>query len=147
MAERIIFPEKNEGVIFLVVNHGECLIETRIKKGSGFYGHNRVPGGVIEEDETPPQAVFREVFEEAGLICRKVICLGIFEEMNLNKRFIRLHAFLINDYSGEVYQVDIEKQKSILTWVNLEAAEKCLNLASSKLTLSLAKAELSRQNT
>jgi 8-oxo-dGTP pyrophosphatase MutT (NUDIX family) len=35
-----------------------------------------LPGGLIEEDESPEQAVAREIMEETGLICRDITPIG-----------------------------------------------------------------------
>jgi 8-oxo-dGTP pyrophosphatase MutT (NUDIX family) len=35
-----------------------------------------LPGGLIEEDESPEQAVAREIMEETGLICRDISPIG-----------------------------------------------------------------------
>lgn len=52
---------KNDKV--LLVKHGEAASHI-----TGVYG---VPAGRIEDDETPPQAVIRELTEETGLIARE----------------------------------------------------------------------------
>jgi len=135
--ERIRLPKKEEGVLFLLEKDDECLIETRVKSGSGFFGHNRIPGGIIEGNESPGQAVFREVFEEFGVIARKIIYLDTFNEVTLNGDYIKLHAFLVIDFAGNVQE--LEPQKSILSWVRVEDASECLDLASSKLVIELAK--------
>ena len=71
--ERIRLPKKEEGVLFLLEKDDECLIETRVKSGSGFFGHNRIPGGIIEGNESPGQAVFRDVLGKLGVISKKIM--------------------------------------------------------------------------
>ncbi len=57
--------------------------------------------------------------------------------MTLNGDYIKLHAFLVIDFAGNVQE--LEPQKSILSWVRVEDASECLDLASSKLVIELAK--------
>ncbi len=144
MSERIKLPNKQEGVVFLPVRNGKCIIETRIKNGSGYFMHNRCLSGAIEVGETPAQTVFREALEEAGIIAERMVHLDTFEDSTLNNNFIRLHAFLVSSFIGEIRQSEIEKEKSILHIISLEEARWCLSFASSRLTLMLAQEELSR---
>ena len=45
------------------------LVKRNIEPGYGKWG---LPGGFIERDESPNDAVIREVFEETGLICQPI---------------------------------------------------------------------------
>ena len=66
---------RNRSVAF-VIRNGKILVEKLCYFGRTFYS---IPGGGIEDGETPEQAVIRELKEECGLSCRygnKGIILG-----------------------------------------------------------------------
>jgi 8-oxo-dGTP diphosphatase len=134
-------PVDREGVLFLLVKDNRFLTELRVKKGSGFYGRFRIPGGEIEEGESPVQAAFREVFEEHGVIAKSMVHLDTFDEVTLNNQLIRLHAFLITDFSGEPKQ--LEPEKSLLYWFEEGPALNKLKLVSSRHVLNMATRYLS----
>ena len=129
-------PLEREGVIFLLAKDNCFLTELRVKEGSGFRGRFRIPGGEIEDDELSPQAVFREVFEEWGVVVRKMVYLDTFEDVTLNNQRVKLHAFLITDCAGEPKQ--LEPEKSLLYWFGKDEAFDRLKLASSRLVLNKA---------
>jgi len=135
---------EKEGVLFLLAKDKRFLTELRVKEGSGFYGRFRVPGGEIEKGESPVQAAFREVFEEHGVVVKKMVYLDTFEDVTLNNQLVRLHAFLIVDYAGE--PKELEPEKSLLYWFEEDKATECLKLASSRLVLNLARQYLSGQD-
>lgn len=74
-------PGDAEGVIFLLYKNGKFLVEEVTRKGSGFYGHVRIPGGAIEKGETPKEAMKREVKEELDIDAKSFIFLDTFEDV------------------------------------------------------------------
>jgi len=137
-------PGEREGVLFLLTKNSRFLTELRVKKESGFYGRFRIPGGEIENGESPIQAAFREVFEEHGVIVKNMVYLDTFDEVTLNNQVVRLHAFLVTDFSGEPKQ--LEPEKSLLYWFEEGAAFDKLKLVSSRHVLNIAIQYLSGQN-
>lgn len=141
--ESIRRPVDREGVLFLLVKDDLFLTELRVKKGSGFYGRFRIPGGEIEDGETPAQATFRETFEELGVIIEKMVYLDTFEDVTLNNQLVKLHTFLVTRYIGE--PKELEPEKSLLYWFNEDEADTNLKLASIRLVLNKATQHLSGQ--
>jgi 8-oxo-dGTP pyrophosphatase MutT (NUDIX family) len=137
-------PVERECVLFLLTKDNRFLTELRVKKGSGFYGRFRIPGGEIEDGELPAQAAFRECFEEHGVVVKDMVHLDTFEEVTLNNQLVRLHAFLITNYIGEPRQ--LEPGKSLLYWFDENVVFDKLTLASSRLVLNKATQYLSGQN-
>ena len=142
--EQVRKPVERESVLFLLTKDNRFLTELRVKKGSGFYGFFRIPGGEIEKGELPNQAAFREVFEEHGVVVKKMVYLDTFEEVTLNNQLVKIHAFLITDFAGEPKQ--LEPEKSLLYWFEEGTAFDKLELASSRLVLNKAAQYLSGQN-
>lgn len=63
-------------LIFTKTDSGEILI---IEKDRPLWmkGLLNMPGGHIEQGESPEETTVRELFEESGLICEQVECLGL----------------------------------------------------------------------
>ncbi|HTY39582.1 MAG TPA: NUDIX domain-containing protein, partial [Candidatus Paceibacterota bacterium] len=77
----------------LIVRHGHALLLRRVKNGEEYYV---IPGGGIEEGETPEEAAIREVKEEVSL------------DVKLHKYLFRTeysgregHHFLALKFNGE----------------------------------------------
>jgi 8-oxo-dGTP diphosphatase len=69
----VSLPKKRmaSGVLFFDKNNNLLIVKTRYKANWS------IPGGVIEEDESPQQAALREVKEELGLKIKKIKFLVI----------------------------------------------------------------------
>jgi 8-oxo-dGTP diphosphatase len=59
------------------------------------------PGGKIESDEEPADAVLRELREETGLVAATAAPLLVFVHDYPDRR-LRFHAFLVTDATGDV---------------------------------------------
>lgn len=64
-----------------IIMHEKKLLLVARESGK-YLGYWETPGGHIEEDETPEEAVIREVKEEAGVDVRIIKSLGIIENNN-----------------------------------------------------------------
>lgn len=79
---------------FVTNSHGQVLL---IK--SPRYGDWEFPGGQVEEGETIPHALEREVFEETGIVVRVKSLVGIYS--NTGKPSIVNMDFICEYLSGE----------------------------------------------
>jgi 8-oxo-dGTP diphosphatase len=79
---------------FVTNSHGQVLL---IK--SPRYGDWEFPGGQVEESETIPHALEREVFEETGIIVRVKSLVGIYS--NTRKPPVVNMDFICEYISGE----------------------------------------------
>jgi len=129
-------PTETEGVIFLLYKGGRVLVEGRLKKGSGFYGHTVIPGGEIEKGETPENAMKREIKEELDVVVKDFEELDTFESVTLNFGYHVFHAYLVTRFDGEIK--NMEPEKSHFHWVSVPEAWDILKLASSRYVLCLA---------
>lgn len=82
-----------------------------------FYpGYWEFPGGKVEKDESPHEALVRELQEELGITVRGawpwITRDHVYEHAN-----VRLHFFFVPDWEGEIEQ----RVHSALTWQRAEA--------------------------
>lgn len=76
------------------------VVVTKYKEGNKKAGYYEIPGGKIEDGETPQQTAIREMKEETGLIIKNLKYKGnlIIEYPN---RVFDLDMFLCNECEGE----------------------------------------------
>lgn len=89
-------PVRNAVKCILIEN--EKIVITKYLKGrkQGYYD---IPGGKIEEGETPEKAAIREMKEETGIKVSNLIKKGTFEVEYPDRIFI-FEVFIANDYQG-----------------------------------------------
>ena len=93
-----------KGVQILVIKEDKILIGYHKRKK--FYG---IPGGHIEENETPKQAAFRETLEESGITCTNLKLVHKEEFFNEQKQNTYLNYSFIANYKGGIPTDDIEE--------------------------------------
>lgn len=76
------------------------VVVTKYKEGNKKFGYYDIPGGKIEEEETPEQTAIREMKEETGLKVRNLKYKGnmIIEYPN---RIFDFDVFITNESEGE----------------------------------------------
>jgi 8-oxo-dGTP diphosphatase len=83
------------------------------------YGDWEFPGGQVEEGETIPQALKREVLEETGVVVEVKSLVGIYS--NIRKPSIVNMDFICKYISGELR---VSPESIEVEWVNREEALK-----------------------
>ncbi len=81
------------------------------------YGDWEFPGGQVEEGETLPHALEREILEETGVVVKVKSLIGIYS--NLRKPSIVNMDFLCEYISGELKTSD---ESSSVEWVSRDKA-------------------------
>ncbi|VVB75021.1 NUDIX domain protein [uncultured archaeon] len=115
-------------VLCYVTKNGKTLMLHRVKKESdltnGHYGKWNGLGGKIEHNESPEEAVKREVFEESGLTIKKPVLKGIITcpETSTDEEWI-IFIFIAKKFKGNL----IECNEGDLEWVKTSEIKK-LNL-------------------
>jgi len=93
-----------------------------IKYKTGEIGYLDIPGGKIEEGETPEEASIREVYEETGMTENKLISVGdtIIEYPD---RIFNFKVYLATEFSG-IPQEQEENESFFITLDDLAKEEK-----------------------
>jgi 8-oxo-dGTP diphosphatase len=109
----------------IIVKNNKILFIHRIKYGREYYV---LPGGAIEENETPEQAAIREAKEETNFdIELGELLFEIPEEINREKRYA--YYFLVKRFRGELklggpeLERQSEENKYIFEWLSVEEME------------------------
>lgn len=110
---------------------GEILREKRIllglrRAGGAYYaGVWDVFGGHCEADETPQQAITRELHEELGIVPEGPVLLGVYDEPDPTRYGEGRHYFfLIERWRGEPANLgDEHEQIRWFTWDELHTVE------------------------
>jgi 8-oxo-dGTP diphosphatase len=103
-----------EVVAALIILNKKILIARRANniQFSGFY---ELPGGKIEENETPEEALNRELNEELGINC---LIKDFFQEIKWENKF------LLKCYFVDINEKDVSKMEKRVhddfQWVNLK---------------------------
>ena len=112
-----------KGSRVLIINENkDVLLIHRLKYDQEYYV---LPGGTIEEGESPEEAAVREIKEETNLnVELKSLLWEIEEDVNGELRYG--YFFQAKNFEGELKlggpeaEIDSEKNKYILEWVSLE---------------------------
>lgn len=101
----------------IVIHQGKVLLMHRVKKRSECYV---IPGGGIEQGESPEEGLVREMLEEAGLRIGGTSPFHLVDRDGCHE-----HYFLIGDWDGTPMIGDPEKDRQSddnrysLEWVQL----------------------------
>lgn len=76
------------------------VVVTKYKKGNKKEGYYDIPGGKIEEGESPKQTAIREMKEETGIEIQNLKYKGIMTIEYPDRLFI-FDTFITKEYEGE----------------------------------------------
>lgn len=80
-------------IVFIVNNFNDVLILKRSKDSLSFPGVWALPGGKIEEGETPEEAAIREIMEETQINLNPDNLNFLYKELQGEKEFFFFSAF------------------------------------------------------
>jgi len=94
-------------------DHRQHFLIARRQKGKHLEYYWELPGGKVEVDESPQQALQRELTEEINI---KPICATPFMQVyhRYPERNILLDTWIVNDYQGEV----MPREQQALAWID-----------------------------
>lgn len=91
------------------------VVVTKYKKGNKKEGYYDIPGGKIEEGESPKQTAIREMKEETGIEIQNLKYKGIMTIEYLDRLFI-FDTFITKEYEGEPQ----EFEKNTSEWIDID---------------------------
>ena len=123
--ESIIFLNINStyfSVISTSCNGKKCylikdneVVVTKYKKGNKKEGYYDIPGGKIEEGESPKQTAIREMKEETGIEIQNLKYKGIMTIEYPDRLFI-FDTFITKEYEGELQ----EFEENTSEWIDID---------------------------
>lgn len=119
-------PIKRFGARGIIQKDGQ--IALLFKKSKNEY---KLPGGGIENDETPEEAFVREAFEKTGCVVKIISKLGITEEIKGNSNFYQLSHIFLSEIVEDTHKLHLTEKEQAegakLIWVSLDEAIKLVN--------------------
>lgn len=97
-----------------LIKDGKVVV-TKYNEGQPTAGYYDIPGGMIEDGETPEQAAIREMKEETGIIVKNLKHRGKFVADNSNKIF-DLEVLIAEDFEGEPQNFE----ENTSEWIKIE---------------------------
>ena len=91
------------------------VVVTKYKKGNKKEGYYDIPGGKIEEGESPKQTAIREMKEETGIEIQNLKYKGIMTIEYPDRMFI-LDTFISKEYEGEPQ----EFEENTSEWIDID---------------------------
>ncbi len=104
--------------VFVLIQNHTVLVEKRKMTKSTYPGALMFPGGRIEPNELPEQALVREVQEELGLNVLSFESLGIKTHTD-EYHHLTAHYFLITTWTGKLENHEAEE----LIWLPFNQAD------------------------
>lgn len=103
-------------VAFMLVQDDRVLLERRSLTKRVVPGVLAIPGGHMEDSESPEEAVRRELQEELGLTAAQVryVCTLL----HRSEEFRKLHYFAVTEWDGEI----VAQEADGLEWAELRRA-------------------------
>ena len=97
----------------IIESKGKILLCQRHRSSKRFPLKWEFPGGKVEQCETPEQAMIRELNEELDIKCNKISLMTDYDFAYESERTFHLHFYKIENYSGEIKNLQFEK----ILWV------------------------------
>ena len=91
------------------------VVVTKYKKGNKKEGYYDIPGGKIEEGESPKQTAIREMKEETGIEIQNLKYKGIMTIEYPDRMFI-FDTFITKEYKGEPQ----EFEENTSEWIDID---------------------------
>ena len=106
-----------ECIAFMLIQDGQVLAEKRKPTKRVVPGAIALPGGHIEAQESPEEALYREMQEEVGLV--PIETAYVCTLLHRAQEFRKLHYFAVTCWEGEI----IPQEAESLLWIPFNALE------------------------
>lgn len=91
------------------------VVAIKYKKGNRKEGYYDIPGGKIEEGETPKQTAIREMKEETGIEVKNLKYKGTIIKEYPDRKFV-FETFIANEYEGKPQEVE----ENTAEWIEIK---------------------------
>jgi len=91
------------------------VLAIKYKEGQPKAGYYDIPGGKIEEGETPEQAAIREMIEETSITVQDLKYKGLMTIEYPNRKFI-LDVFYTDTFEGDVN----DAEENLAEWISIQ---------------------------
>jgi len=104
-------------IAFKLMQDRQVLVEKRIRTKRVIPGAIALPGGHIEANERPEEALYREIQEELGIVPIEIanVCTLLYR----SQEFRKLHYFAVTRWEREIRPQEAES----VIWIPLDALE------------------------
>lgn len=101
----------------IIESEGKVLLCQRHRNSKRFPLKWEFPGGKVEANESPENAIARELKEELDIECRDIRLLQEYDFAYQNEKPFHLFFFRIGTFSGTIKNLQFEK----IAWVGPES--------------------------
>ncbi len=98
----------------MLVKDNHVMAEKRKLTKMVVPGAVALPGGHMEDDEHPEDALQRELFEELGIRARRVVYVCTL--LHRAEEFRKIHYFAVENWEGEI----LNREADALLWLSLD---------------------------
>jgi mutator protein MutT len=106
-----------ECIAFMLIKDGQVLAEKRKATKRVVPGVIALPGGHIEGQESPKEALYREMQEEVGIV--PIDIAYVCTLLHRSQEFRKLHYFAVTRWEGAI----IPQEAASVLWIPLDALE------------------------
>lgn len=128
-------PKIRYGARGIVLNNNKIALFNKTKKNE-----YKLPGGGIDEGESPEEAFKREVLEETGCEVEIIEKLGTIEEHKTHDNFKQISHVFVSKVINDTYKLNLTQKEqdegSNLVWVSLQEAYDLIDGCYDKLQAS-----------
>lgn len=121
--------------IAVIIDGSGRILITRRPLHTSHGGQWEFPGGKLEDDETPPEALKREVMEEVGLEVVEADFLTIIEH-SYGLKYVELFVYCVTEFHGTPSCCESQID---LRWIELSATHQFEFPEANKIIIDLLK--------
>ena len=103
-----------ECVAFMLVKDNHVMAEKRKLTKTLVPGAVALPGGHMEDDDHPEDALQRELLEELGILARRVVYVCTL--LHRAEEFRKIHYFAVENWEGAI----LNREAEALLWLSLD---------------------------
>jgi 8-oxo-dGTP diphosphatase len=104
------------GYVMSPDNKQTLLLHRNKRRDDHYFGKYIGLGGKLEPNENVISGLKREIFEESGLVCQKLVLCGTINWLDVNKKKESWFGFIfrVDSYTGTPH---LDNHEGTLTWV------------------------------